>query len=206
MVVPDVTTLPDDVATVVDRWHPARRLAGIEQPRHCILAAATLVALFPDRAVPYACSVMYANRLAQSHLGQLRGRRLADVDDQAFTIGVLTGERNGTGTGVPLDGTYDGHVVVLVDGRWLVDLTAPAYDRPARGLRVRGPVVLDLETSGAPSALWGRGGKQWDLTELGVGTGWCHYTLLPDVTDWQAAPDWRFPDRRQPILDQLAAL
>lgn len=190
--------LPDDVAALVDGWDTARQAAGYTEPAACILAAAVLTDMLPGRVTTYACSVMFANRLAQGHLGQLRGRRMADVDPAAYTVGVLT-----DAAGNRQSGRYQGHVVVVVDGQWLVDVTAPHYDRPQRGLRIRQPVVLDLVHTGTPSALWGGIGRQWDLADLGIGRGWCHYTLLPEVTDWQGAADWRFPNRRQPVIQAL---
>lgn len=192
--------LPDDVAAVVAGWPAAMSTLQI-RPDHCIVAAAILRDLFADRAAVRVTSVLYSNRLAQGFLGHLQGRRIADMHPDARTVGVLSG----IGKQTPGDG-YDGHLVVIIDRRWLVDLSAPQFHHPEWGIQVRQPVVIDLLAPAQQSAMWGLLGKQWDLKQLGVGIGWAHYTLLSDViADWHHAPDWRFVTHRQVVLDQLIA-
>ena len=42
-------------------------------------------------------------------------------------------------------GRWDGHLVAIIDDRWLVDLSADQFDRPGRGLRVTRPVITGWE-------------------------------------------------------------
>ena len=201
----DLHTLPDDLAALVAAWPDAITAAGITTPSHCILAAAVLHDVLGDRAETWAVSVLYANAYAQAVLGDLRGMPLARREPLAFTLGVMSGVN---GTPAPDgSGLYDGHVVAVVDRRWLLDLSARQFDRPDHGIRVRRPVAIDLDAPAATSTVWVDSGRQWDLRDdLHVGIGTCHYTLLTDVHDWTHAPDWRFVTRRQPVIDQLDAV
>lgn len=199
-------TLPD-LAALINRWQDD--VAPMLAPNHCILAARVLTRLWPDRVDARDAGVLAANQLAQQTLPTLAPTQPLSVVPEAWTVGAGHIGVNPDPTMINnTTGGYDGHVVVLVDGRWLVDLSAPQMDRPHRGIRIRRPVVIDLAARPTPSFLRGADAYMWNLRDLDAGIGWIHYGIAPPPADpayprWGRAPDWRFADRADHVIARL---
>jgi hypothetical protein len=107
--------------------------------------------------------------------------------------GVGTG-----GTGELRDGgVWDGHLVLILGERWLVDLAADQFDRTARGLRVPGPAVLswnaDTEALVHSPVGW------TNRFEAGQDYTLIRYTALAS-TVWRSSPDWTNRVRMRPVV------
>jgi hypothetical protein len=101
---------------------------------------------------------------------------------QGHCIGILsTGQTDPHGPG---GGGWDGHLVLLVDGVWLLDISAPQFNRPAQGIDIPEPILARL-----PHAL--PGGLTDGVRLLAVRRDGSHLRYAVNAhTEWQALPDW----------------
>jgi hypothetical protein len=89
----------------------------------CVRVGQQVLERLGHTAVPVSVSFMALSELC----AQTDGR-------QGHCIGVLgTGQTDPHG---PDGGSWDGHLALLVDGVWLLDIAAPMFDRPAHGIRI----------------------------------------------------------------------
>jgi hypothetical protein len=106
---------------------------------------------------------------------------------QGHCIGVLgTGQTDPHG---PNGGSWDGHLVLLVDGVWLLDIAAPMFDRPAQGIRMPEAFLARLPeprpgglAAGARLAITRRDGSVVRYTVNAL-TSW------RDMIDWAGRSD-----------------
>ena len=110
------------------------------------------------------------------------------------------------GLGYPMgDGKPGLHVVLLVAGRWLWDLSIDQADRRHLGLRVPGPLAIDLEDAEAfkRGKVWQRSTEDGDFVS---------YRIAAERSeDWRQSNNWRrdgrdAPDRRELVEALLASL
>lgn len=182
-----------DINDTVARW--TELVAPHLIPNHCIFAARTLTRLY-DNCVAAPVVGLVANPLAQSLLPTLNGRRLADVNEDAWTVGTAGDRRFGA------DG-YDGHLVVTVDDRWVIDLSAPQFSRPRKAIRIPGPVVFDLNDAASSASAVFPEAFVWNLRDVAPRSiGWTHYQFTAD-SRWRSAPDWHRRDRTDRAIEAL---
>lgn len=102
----------------------------------------------------------------------------------------------------PERGSYNGHLVTVVEGRWLVDCTLGQAADPEHGI-VTGPLVVELGSSGF---LMGRGHLasrfRWGTHPIVHVT----YEGVPHDRSYRDAPAWRAPERRELAEAVLRAL
>lgn len=95
--------------------------------------------------------------------------------DDAWSVGV-----EGTGVRELATRRWDGHLVALVNGNWLIDPSLDQFSRPQRGMATN-PAVLD-------AAEWTVRTKMWCWRRAdGVVIG---YRLMEKPGAWRDAPDW----------------
>jgi hypothetical protein len=163
-----------------------RRAVLTEWPAYRSCIASTRVAVevagyFGVPVVPIAFAVDY---FTQSFL------------DSKGTEGACVGV-DGTGGLTPATGGWDGHLVPILDRRWLCDVSADQFSRPGR-LLVPGPSILPLEA--------------WPITEpLGAENEHgvlCRYKVMDNQSSWRKAPDWvgHQPMRRRAVAAAINAL
>lgn len=80
---------------------------------------------------------------------------------------------------------YDGHVIVVVDERYAVDLTLDQMSRPAKGIELS-PHWWELPS---PAFVLGEGSAAFRLGNGSV----VIYDAMPDERGFLSAPDWRCP-------------
>lgn len=182
-----------DIADTVARW--SELVAPHLIPNHCIFAARTLTRMHENcTAAPVVGLV--ANNLAHNLLPYLNGRRLEDVNPDAWTVGFAGQDRIGPNG-------YDGHMVVTVDDRWVVDLSAPQFDRSRKGIRVPGPMVFDLTRADHGGSALFPDAYVWNLRDVAPrSTGWVHYQFTNDGR-WRTARDWHARDRTDRAIEAL---
>lgn len=102
----------------------------------------------------------------------------------------------------PERGSYNGHLVTVVDGRWLVDCTLGQVSDRGRGI-VTGPLVVELGSSGF---LLGRGHVasrfRWGTHPVVHVT----YESVPADRSFRDAPAWCAPEGRELAEAVLRAL
>jgi hypothetical protein len=117
---------------------------GIDRDTCVLHARAAQIALQDQglRAVPFPCQLTVRNPAYVQVAADL-GRAPDDVEDHAvlaaagaWTVALGFNEE-------PTEGRYNGHLVVAVEGRWLLDLTLNQCNRPACGIVL--PPTLALE-------------------------------------------------------------
>lgn len=110
---------------------------------------------------------------------------------EAHSVGVA-----GTGR-VSETGRWDGHLVAMVEGRWLIDPSADQFARPHRNIVVGGPLVFDALAWVDRTRL-----NCW-LRSDGLVFG---YQLMPNPGPWRASPDWRSGRYREVVGDVIREL
>lgn len=192
----------EHVEALATEW--ATVAARMLRPDHCIYAARALIDLLgDDHAQVVVMDAVAENRLAHEigTVDPATGRQRPGT----WTVGVV-------GTDPIQPGGYRGHLVVMAavedtDGEValrLVDMTAPQFDRPNRGIRVRRPLVLDPALSVASTLL--PGGRAFDLAECGAGIGWMNYAVQAHPDDYRNAPNWRNPEHVDRFRDLWATI
>lgn len=162
----------EDLGVLASRWDdvvPPSRY----HTNHCVLAARVLSELFPGIEV-IGVNILVANQIAES----------SGLDRNApgyWTVGYH--EQMGR-----VSDSYNGHVVALW-GDTIVDMSARQFDRPAKGIRVRGPIVARISDA-VGSIAAGYPTARFDLRDLGVGVGFVHYSMAARPQRWTANPDW----------------
>lgn len=94
---------------------------------------------------------------------------------EAHSVGAV-----GSGRYRPETNAWDGHLVAIVDGRWLADPSLDQFARPQRGINVD-PVVLDISDWHDRSRA-----NHWQR-EDGVVIA---YQAMRNPGPWRNAPDW----------------
>lgn len=116
----------------------------------------------------------------------LRGERMLQIGD--------TGDRGRTSSG--REG-YDGHLVTVVQDRWLLDASLGAWDRPEKGIRLD-----SLYCEARPFIMEEVGGAGFFLPE----GGYLLYSGLSNLS-YLRAPDWLGLRRDDPwVLETLAKI
>ena len=84
---------------------------------------------------------------------------------------------------------WDGHLVAMVEDRWLIDASLDQFSRPQKGI-VTTPLVIDAVDwdDRTKMHVWRRGD--------GIVIG---YQLMPNPGAWRSSPDWR-GERHQRII------
>lgn len=143
---------------------------------HCVLAARVLDKLFPGIEV-IGVNVLVANAIAESsgHDKRVPGMWTVGVDE--------TLPRD-----VSTPSSYTGHVVALW-GDLIVDMSARQFDKPDKGIRVRGPILARLSEATAARAA-GYETARFDLRDVGVGVGFIHYSIASYPQRWTGGKDW----------------
>lgn len=103
------------------------------------------------------------------------GIPMEDWPEEAWSVGI-------TGTGESKEKRWDGHLVAMVDGKWLVDPSLDQASRPARNITMS-PVVLDATE-------WNEHDRKdtWSWQRADGVT--LMYKLMPKPGMWRNAPDW----------------
>lgn len=113
--------------------------------------------------------------------------------DSAWAVGI-----EGTGASDKNFGGWDGHLVVLLRNpsrkRTLIDLTADQLDRPAKGIRIGGPLFMDLTPVWTPGdMLFAHYGQSPSMTIVG-------YEPQVNAGNWRSAPDWSDAEETNTVL------
>lgn len=167
-----VEALPDDFATTV----------GIQGRKgRCIEAVRIVTAILPRMGVPcrpLACDVRAAGSLALD----LLARRVppARWPDQARIVEVeCDAEVSGASFQEPNRRKgFGGHLVVVGDD-WFLDVTAPQFHRPDRGIHVPGALSGPYDPADD--------GVEHSLDEGGL----IRWLWRPEVARWRRTPAWR---------------
>lgn len=85
--------------------------------------------------------------------------------------------------------SWSGHVVAIVQRRWVVDLSLPQIHRPDLGLVVDEPLVFEVPP------IFFKGTHGADLHEADHGMRLLYHALPNAGTDWQSSPDWSMQSR-----------
>jgi hypothetical protein len=155
----------------------------------CTRVAAGLLERFGHTAVPVSVAVMVLSKLC------------ADTDGrQGHCVGTLgTGRIDPHG---PNGGVWDGHLLLLVDGTWLLDIAAPMFDRPAHDIDVPEPMCWRL-----PDTAFGRVLEDGDRLFTVRRDGSVVRYAVNGHTMWQQTPDWTGRhDRFAAAVDEAARL
>lgn len=100
---------------------------------------------------------------------------VANWPEEAWSVGIQ-------GSGVSKDNRWDGHLVLLVDGRWLVDPSLDQVSRPQRGIELH-PAVLD-------TGHWAdKTHDAWAWRDDEDGTV-LMYAAMAEPGDWRRSADW----------------
>lgn len=170
------------------------------RPDSCIATTRLLVdVLASERIAAYALAVdaRVANMAAERLLGAGTGSdspasRAAWEAAGAWVVAIERGEAP--------PHRWAGHLVAVVERRFLIDAALDQAARPERGIVLAGPVVAPV---GEPF-LRGREGL---VGQLGATT--VRYRARPGDRSYRTAPDWADPTRRiaplAAVLAQLAA-
>jgi hypothetical protein len=141
------------------------------------------------RAEPLACKLVILNDQAFVRAQEL-GRELAadDYEDGMWSLGIGYGQD-------PEQKGYDGHVVTVIERRWVLDLTLDQADRPQHNIHLRpGWFALpERFLSGEEGA-----------TGILDGT-FLRYTAMPDDRGFLTVPDWVKLRPSDPIVRQVTA-
>lgn len=142
---------------------------------------------FGHSSEPLPVTVVAMNEGALEQLHQ--GVPVEDWPQDAWSVGVV-------GTGVSENKRWDGHLVAIVDGKWLVDPSLDQASRPQRGLKLD-PCVLDATswTDKAQRATW--------RSENGIVLV---YQQMTNPGNWRSSPDWALtkPATRRSVRDAVA--
>lgn len=190
--------VPEELVAVAEAW--PKMTAGKMSPNHCILATRVLARLWRDDITPIPTMALFANARAWPLLGTIGGRRLEEVDPLAWTVAV--------DPAIPsAPGRYGAHLVALYKDRWMVDLSAQQFDRPTRGIRVKRPVIIDMDAADHPdSDTFGPGSISANLRDLGVGIGMCIYAPAANAPQWRHSADWSNAANTDPYVSLLRRL
>jgi hypothetical protein len=109
------------------------------------------------------------------------------AEDGAWLIGLGFGEAG--------PGRWPGHLVVIAERRWLVDLSLDQASRPQRSIVLR-PLVAVV---GEPFL---RGRK---ALEVPMGGSLVRYEAVPRDRSYRNAPDWDDPRRWAPAVQRIVA-
>jgi hypothetical protein len=164
-------------------------------PSACIAGTAALVDLLRaagHRVEPQPVTVAAFNRPALDLVAQDRLRDAYPDEwdaEGAWSIGLGFGMD-------PEPGRWPGHLVAVVDRRWLLDPTLGQGDRTARGLPV--PPTLALPVT----ERWLR--YREPVRVATQGGAWLWYEAVRDNPGYRASPDWT--DERRRLARVAAAL
>lgn len=159
---------------------PPRMIAIGYERRTCILHARIAIDALRTlgiKANPLAVRVQVFNAEYVAQVNRI-GRMLTHgdtLDEKAWTIGIGYGANPAaTAPG------YDGHVLVIVDGRWAVDLTIDQANRPQYGIE-----LSPHYWQPSPGFLLG------DLPEVfEAGESIVRYEAMPEERGYLRAGDW----------------
>lgn len=132
-------------------------------------------------------------RINNEAIVRLRERhgRFPETEQEAAEWAAQGGKQVVLGEGDPQAGKWPGHLVALVEGRILVDVTLYQGNRPDHG------IVLDRPYIGVVPAAFAEGKAiHVDFTKNCV----IVWEPDPDDTSFVIAPDWQFPDRTRQQL------
>lgn len=165
----------------------------------CILTTAALIdALAADGipATPLAVGVFlmngtfYERALAERRFPEGGAELNGWIAGGAWSVGVGYGAENPA----KAVGRWDGHLVALVRGRYLVDASLDQCDRPQHGIAAG----LVVEALGTPvlttPAVNGM------RVQVGLQQGMAVYELRPGDRSYERAPDWRDMNRRLAVI------
>lgn len=163
-------------------------VASYEQlfrPNHCVAGSAAAyeaATYFGVDAELYVCNVMAANPAGWEQWSQ--GIPPGDWPPEAWSTGCGVGQPGENDAELRAEGRrpFDGHVVCLLAGRTLVDLSFRQFRRSHRGIYCE-----PLATSYGGTSSDGR--MLWQATL--PGNGRASWELLPGMTTYRQAGDWR---------------
>jgi len=194
----------EHVERLADRWQSVAE--PMLRADHCIYAARVLTDLLLSDSDPL---VLVMDAVAENRLAHQIGTtdRNGNLKPGTWTVGVQSTDK-------VQHGGYRGHLVVLAkvalpdgsEGARLLDMSAPQFDRPAHGIRVRRPLVIDPAATGEPSRILP--GFAFDLTALNAGVGWMNYAIQKHPDDYRHAANWRNPvgiERFHELWDTIAS-
>jgi hypothetical protein len=90
---------------------------------------------------------------------------------------------------------WGGHLVVLAEDRWLIDLSLPQANRPERGIELT-PVAIEV----------GRNGFAPNGTAAAIVNGSAVRWTRRGFYGWQESPDWRHKWRTRDLAAELLKL
>jgi len=141
------------------------------------------------RARPLTCALTVANAEWLALAEELD--RMPDVEEWRggeWALGIGQGK-------APGQKGYDGHVVVVVEDRWVLDLTLDQANRPQHGIEVR-PGYFRVERD------WLRGGRRIAFRRNGA---FIQYEARPEDRGFLAVPDWTEVRANQPLIRRILA-
>lgn len=170
------------VDQAVEEWNSE----GIN--RACILGTRALIetlAYFGIRAKPVSVDLLAANASAIAAIEA--GIPQSEWPDDWWTVGV-----DGTTQG-PDPGGYNGHLVAIAEGKYLVDPTARQFDRPDKGIYIPAPLVGPFHPNQRSVAYEADEGSALVYRPHGR-------------KDWHRAPAWRLKSRYGPVSSRAITL
>jgi hypothetical protein len=146
------------------------------------------------KSAPRAVSVIAST---SAHDRLVREGRFAEAAlgaEGAWSVGV--GIRNPNNPKPAKAGKWDGHLVLIVEREWLVDLSADQFNRPHKGINVPGPIVARFK----PGALTASGSL---ATRSPDGSTTVRYKADPENAAWKIAPDWNTPEKVSAFVEKV---
>lgn len=160
-------------------------------PDSCIAStrdAVDALHCFRLRAEPLSVRTMVFNQPAWTEI-VVRDRFPQSKAEREEWFGPVGGHSLGIGYGADDPSGWPGHLVVLVENRWIVDLTLPQANRPAKWV-VLTPLVFEAE----PALLEGKTRQVMQVNDCVVIYERAKRGDM-QAEGWRTAKDWRDPKR-----------
>lgn len=166
-------------------WHMRCEILRHATRESCILSAKILCDLYAQigvQAMPLTVDVIAANRVTVER--QAKGEPV-DVEDDTDSFAMQC--KVIPGGGDPESDFWNGHLVVLADGRYICDPSADQFARPERGILAL-PSMFAFEEEDRID-LWLHGEQDRAGVRLEEG-GMLAYEAHPEEVSYRASPDW----------------